>query len=228
MTTGNRRSKITRNQFERAAWALENVIVGVDEVGRGCLAGPVVAAAVMLWPNSKHKLLQDSKILTHEQRLEAYQWIIKHSWHAIGIIGHRVIDRDNIYKATQRAMARALFHLLAHAPHTPTEIVIDAMPLDVSLGFPGTIHHFPFGESLSCSIAAASIIAKVTRDALMDLHHANFPAYGLAGHKGYATPQHIEALRKYGENFIQRTTFKWNHDEKTGAPTDAQRQETLF
>lgn len=203
---------LKKNQFENSAWERGQLVCGIDEVGRGCLAGPVFAAAVILPPHAKYRYLRDSKILTEADRLKAYNWIIRNGWYGIGSVDHRTIDRHNIWQATLIAMRRAVLHLLATRPTTllPEAILIDAMPLNLQdtsyKSIP--VHYFPKGESLSISIAAASIVAKVTRDRLMqEVYAPLFPGYGLAHHKGYATQVHRDAVSLHGESFIHRASF---------------------
>jgi ribonuclease HII len=179
------------------------LIAGVDEVGRGALFGPVVAAAVIL-PERTASLaragLKDSKQLTREDR-ESLDKHIRRSAIAISIaeIDAETIDRVNIYQATRLAMLSAVHSL----PIAPDHLLVDAMRLD----HPCHQTRLFYGDSLSLSIAAASVIAKVHRDALMrqlDLLH---PVYGLAAHKGYATPQHRRALAEHGPCPLHRRTF---------------------
>jgi ribonuclease HII len=217
---------LKKNQFENSAWERNQLVCGIDEVGRGCLAGPLFAAAVILPPGARYRYLQDSKILTEADRLKAYSWIIKNGWYGIGCVDHRTIDRYNIWQATLIAMRRALLHLLVtrEVKLLPEAILIDAMPLNLADTSYSSIpvHYFPKGESLSVSIAAASVVAKVTRDRLMQEAYAPlFPGYGLAQHKGYATPVHRDAVSLHGQSFIHRASFCKNIDsdiEPTGAP----------
>jgi ribonuclease HII len=222
-TTQNTPKKITssfpKNFYERSAWDLNTYVIGVDEVGRGCSAGPLVACAAMLHPNAKHRLLKDSKLLTRDELETAYAWIIKHSWYGIGMINPRTIDTHNIYRATQQAMCRALAQLKALTPHNPSHILIDAMPV-TQHSFHAETLYFIKGESKSTSIAAASIIAKVTRDRLMEKMSTSFPRYGLAKHKGYCTVEHRAAITTYRPSLIHRLTFI--HE------SDAHEQQTLF
>ncbi len=209
-TTQNIPHKITasfkKNFYEEQAWAAGEYIAGVDEVGRGCSAGPVVAAAAILHPRKKHPLLKDSKVLTRAQLEEAAEWLKKHAWYAIGTASAREIDTHNIYRATQKAMCRALAQLWAITPQKPSKILVDAMPLIVP-GLDSPILYFIKGEQKSTSIAAASIIAKVYRDRLMESLAPSFPAYGLEKHKGYATAFHQQAISGQGVTIIHRTTF---------------------
>ncbi len=196
--------------YEETFWAKQAYICGIDEVGRGCLAGPVVTAAVILFPFATHPLLKDSKILSENKRLEAAQWILKNSWSSYGIIDSTEIDRINIYKATQEAMRQAVYGLFSQkiGPWHTEIILIDAMPLTVPFLFPmPEILSFPYGESRSISIAAASILAKVKRDKLITRMGKSFPGYSLEEHKGYGTTGHQQALQLKGASLIHRTTF---------------------
>ncbi len=198
-----------KNSFEREFWASGKLVCGIDEVGRGCLAGPLVTAACLLFPGHNSRLLKDSKVMTEAERLKAYAWLMKNSWHGVGIVHHRIIDKYNIWNATLLAMKRALLHAISSCPAQPEIILVDAMPLELSdtsyLGIP--VRHFYKGESKSSSIAAASIIAKVTRDAMMTRLDRVFPGYHLAQHKGYSTQLHQTAIREQKPTIIHRTHF---------------------
>jgi ribonuclease HII len=183
-------------------------IAGVDEVGRGALFGPVVAAAVIL-PERLHGLaragLKDSKQLTREQR-EALDRRIRRMALAISIaeIDAQTIDRVNIYQATRLAMLQAV----AGLGLAPDHLLIDAMRLDLSaLAHPCAQTRLFYGDALSLSIAAASVVAKVHRDRLMRALDAEHPGYGLAAHKGYATPQHRRSLAALGPCPLHRRSF---------------------
>lgn len=213
-----------RHIFEKNAWGTNNVVIGIDEVGRGCLAGPLVTAAVILPPHKAKRFLKDSKIMTEIQRLEAYEWLVKNTWYGIGIINNRLIDKHNIWHATLIAMKKAMVHLFASYDglYKPTGILVDAMPLKIEdthyRHIP--VYHFPYGESHSRSIAAASIIAKVTRDRLMQKMDPLFPGYLLESHKGYSTPAHKKAVRDQRQSIIHRESFVANmlaaaKDDKT-------------
>ncbi len=225
-TMANPSIKITKNHYEYQLWELKKLVVGIDEVGRGCLAGPVVTGAVILPHKKTHPLLKDSKILTPQERLTAYNWITKHCYYQIGIIHHRLIDIYNIYQATMLGMKKALINVAMQCPHEIGAVIIDAMPLKINdLGLNAIpVYHFPKGESKSSSIAAASIVAKVTRDRLMDLYEPIFPGYELTQHKGYATELHRRMITKNQHSLIHRTTF-------LGAFLDAKhndKQQTIF
>src|SRR5438477_512049 len=211
--TGN----IKKNSFEFDAWKQQGIIVGLDEVGRGCFAGPVVAAAVILPLNKTHRMLKDSKIMTVQERDAAFKWIKKHCTYGIGIVHHRTIDERNIWHATLIAMKKALMHALQSTSMRPSAIITDAMPLNLSdthfHDIP--VYFFPKGESKSSSIAAASIVAKVTRDAMMRLYDQAIPGYGLSDNKGYGTPQHQKALLERNYSFIHRENFVHTFFKKT-------------
>jgi len=195
--------------FEIEAWSDGTFICGVDEVGRGCLAGPVVTSAVILERNKTFSLLRDSKLLTREERVRGAKWIKQHSWYAYGVVGHHDIDRFNIYQATILAMKRAVLHVLAKVPRFSTKIIVDAMPLRFSHEPFSSMDvvSFPFAEQQSISVAAASILAKVKRDELMSVYGRIFPGYALGKHKGYATRMHSACVIEQGRSLIHRQTF---------------------
>ncbi len=203
--------KINKNSFEKAAWDEQKLIVGIDEVGRGCLAGPLMTAAVMLPANKISHRIKDSKLMSEPERLLAYKWIVKHCWYGVGIVSNRIIDQHNIWQATLIAMKKALVHLLATCPHKNalSAILVDAMPLNIEdTSFKDIpIHYFPKGEQKSSSIAAASIIAKVTRDQLMQNLAQFFPAYKLEQNKGYATKIHRKSIAEHNHTIIHRMSF---------------------
>jgi ribonuclease HII len=198
------RERFNKNYFEEQAWLANEVICGLDEVGRGCLAGPVVTAAVILPPGKTSRLLKDSKLMTAEERLAAFRWIDKYCWYSIGIVHHRTVDERNVWQATLIAMKKALVHLLATAPQNPSKIITDCMPLN--LGDTNykeiPVHYFPKGERKSSTIAAASIVAKVKRDAMMQRMDTVFPGFLLGNHKGYSTPPHKRIIREGGSHLI--------------------------
>lgn len=166
-------------------------ICGVDEVGRGPLVGPVVAAAVILPINYHLDGLNDSKKLSEKKREELYPKIIKDAiCYGVGMIDAGTIDEVNIYEATKLAMYEAINSLKIKPEH----VLIDAMPLNLSMPSTSIIH----GDAQSASIAAASIVAKVTRDHMMDELDDLYPMYGFRKHKGYPTKFHLEMLEKYG------------------------------
>ena len=168
-------------------------IGGVDEVGRGPLVGPVVTACVVLPKDFKLEGLNDSKKLTEKKRDKFYEYIKEHALACeVGIIGPEIIDEVNIYEATKLAMKQAIEKVqkkikLEH-------VLIDAMPLELDIPTTSIIK----GDAKSISIAAASVIAKVTRDKMMYELDEIYPQYGFKSHKGYPTKKHIEAINKYG------------------------------
>lgn len=198
-----------KNAHELTAWAHNGVVCGIDEVGRGCLAGPLVTGAVILPPHKNSRLLKDSKLLTFEERERAFRWISQHAWYGIGMVNHRIIDSHNIWQATLIAMKRGLINLLAVSPFLPKAILVDAMPLKLAdTDFKNIpVYHFPKGESLSSSIAAASIVAKVTRDRLMSKMDPLIPGYLLGQHKGYSTKKHMAAVQELNRSIIHRLSF---------------------
>lgn len=177
------------------------VICGVDEAGRGPLAGPVCAAAVILPPHAQIPGLNDSKKLSDKRRRELFPVIKEQAVaYGIGLASHEEIDRINILQATFLAMERAISQL-----NIKPELALIDGNREKDFGLPvKTIVH---GDSLSTSIAAASILAKVTRDDLMLQMAEKFPEYGFDIHKGYGTKAHYEALRTYGPSPIHRMTF---------------------
>ena len=167
------------------------LIAGVDEVGRGPLVGPVVTAAVILPVNYKLEGLTDSKKLTPKKRDKFYDIIMHDAVSvSIGMKDANVIDEVNIYEATKLAMMDAINGLNIKPEH----VLIDAMPLDLDIAHTSIIK----GDAKSLSIAAASVIAKVTRDRMMDELDIKYPMYNYKKNKGYPTKEHIEAINKYG------------------------------
>ena len=201
--------KIKKNSYEASAWAQNAVVVGIDEVGRGCIAGPVVAAAAILPVNKLHRKLKDSKIMTQQEKKEAFAWIAKHCAYGVGVVHHRMIDQRNIYQATLVAMKKALVNLLAVSSQRPTAILTDAMPLDLTdTHFDDIpVYYFTKGESKSSSIAAASIVAKVTRDAMMGVYDVVIPGYKWVDNKGYGTPVHKRAAKEGQHSIIHRLRY---------------------
>jgi ribonuclease HII len=178
------------------------LVAGIDEAGRGPLAGPVVAAAAILPAKFRHKKLNDSKQLTELQREKIYAELTVHTeihW-AIAVVHSEEIDRINILRATHEAMRRAVAALAVQPEH----VLIDGLPVR---GFPLPQTAIVGGDARSFSIAAASVIAKVTRDRLMVEMDALHPGYAFAEHKGYGTPRHLAALKQHGPCPIHRRTF---------------------
>ena len=194
-------TRLCCTRFERAARKLGwTRIAGLDEAGRGALFGPVVAAAVILNPKRRIVGLDDSKKLVAERRGELAPRIREHAlaW-AVAEIDASRIDAWNIYQASRQAMTAALNQLGI----LPDYLLLDAIKLDVLIEQKSLIH----GDARSVSIAAASILAKTHRDARMQEWDAVYPQYGLARHKGYATADHLEALRQHGPSPLHRHSF---------------------
>jgi len=194
-------SRLCSSRFERAARKLGwTRIAGIDEAGRGALFGPVVAAAVILNPKRRIVGLDDSKKLLPGRRTELAARIKEHAlaWSVAEIDAQR-IDAWNIYQASRQAMTAALLQLAI----SPDYLLIDAMKLDVPVEQRSLIK----GDARSVSIAAASILAKTHRDARMEEWDSVYPQYGLARHKGYATADHLEALRQHGPTPLHRYSF---------------------
>ena len=176
-------------------------IAGIDEVGRGPLAGPVVAAAVILPLGCKIKSLNDSKKIPKKKHMAIYQAIMDQALAiGIGIMDNTVIDQVNIYEATKLAMKEALSKLSLK----PDYLLIDAMKLDVDIPQESIIK----GDANSLSIAAASVVAKVTRDKLMADYDKEFPGYDFAQNAGYGTKSHLQGLERNGVTPIHRKTFE--------------------
>jgi ribonuclease HII len=177
-------------------------VAGVDEAGRGPLAGPVSVAAVILPDGFRHKRLTDSKQLDEEEREEIYDELVQREsicWHVV-LVEVDEIDRVNILRATHLGMQRAV----AGLTRQPEAVLIDGLPVP---GFPLPQEALVKGDARSFSIAAASVIAKVTRDRYMRAAAAQHPQYGFERHKGYGTPEHLEALRLHGPCPLHRRSF---------------------
>ena len=190
-------------RFERIAYQEgARCIAGVDEAGRGCLAGPVVAAAVILPREWTLRQINDSKQLTPSQRETLFPLIQQQALSVgVGMVSAEVIDQVNILQATYLAMEQAIANLSV----APDYLLLDAVTLkNVPMRQRGIIK----GDSLSISIAAASIIAKVSRDRVMREYDQQYPPYGFAIHKGYGTKQHRQAIAKFGPCPIHRKTFR--------------------
>lgn len=194
--------KIDNHKYEEELYLKGiTLIAGVDEVGRGPLVGPVVAAAVILPKDYYLEGLTDSKKVTEKKRELFYEIIKKDAISiGIGVVDPDVIDKINIYEASKVAMLKALDNL----DIAPEHVLIDAMKLNLDVPSTSIIH----GDLLSISISAASIIAKVTRDNMMYELDQKYPLYEFGKHKGYPTKKHIENVKKYGVLPNYRFTFK--------------------
>lgn len=193
---------VSMNYFETQAKRRGfEYIAGIDEAGRGPLAGPVVAAAVVLSEDFELPGLTDSKKLTEKQRNRFYPQIHQQATAVgVGVASVAEIDRINILQATLLAMQRAIFRL----PKTPDHLLIDGItPIPLKISQQTLIK----GDSRSLSIAAASVIAKVVRDRIMYSFARNLPEYGFAKHKGYGTKLHRQAIAEFGPSYLHRKTF---------------------
>jgi len=206
---------IYKNHFEQQAWQNNSFTAGIDEVGRGCLAGPVVTAAAIVPQRSRYPFLKDSKLLKQEERERAYRWLSQKAWFAWSLVNPYLIDQFNIYYATLYAMRRALSQLLVQLPTSPHTVLTDAMPLTYNGNFT-QMYHLSDGEQKSVSIAAASIVAKVNRDRIMRQTGTIFPVYHFTSNKGYSTKVHKAQLTTFGPSFIHRANFlTWLPSNKT-------------
>ena len=186
-------------------WDQNQSVLGMDEAGRGPIAGPLMVAGVIFPKGYQNALIDDSKKLSEKKREELFKTIIQDAlYYQILVVDEKTIDRKNIYRATQEAMMEI-------ANKAQCDFVLsDAMPLpDIDKPYQAIVK----GDQKSLSIAAASIIAKVTRDHMMMEMDALYPEYGFAGHKGYGAAKHIEAIKKYGPCPIHRRTFIKNFME---------------
>ena len=180
-------------KYEKELYSHDITLIGgVDEVGRGPLVGPVVASCVVLPKDFVLEGLTDSKKLSEKKRELFYDYIVKNSIYGIGIIDADIIDEVNIYEATKLAMLEAIKNVREQV--NLEHVLIDAMPLDLDIDTTSIIK----GDAKSISIAAASVVAKVTRDRMMYELDDLYPNYGFKSHKGYPTKKHIEAINKYG------------------------------
>jgi ribonuclease HII len=189
-------------RFEGQAWRTGLTrIAGVDEAGRGPLAGPVVAAAVVIAPERRIRGLADSKVLTAERREELFALIQERAIAVgVGVVDHLTIDRVNILRATRLAMCQAV----AALPLVPELIITDFVSLR---DLPCPQRNLVDGDARCATVAAASIVAKVTRDRLMCEVDADYPLYGFARHKGYATAEHLAAIDRHGLCPLHRRSF---------------------
>ncbi len=191
-----------RLEYENRAYKLgKKCIIGLDEAGRGPMAGPLVVGAVIFDEGYGNDFINDSKQLSEKKRKELYDIIIKDAkaW-CVEIIDVDEVDQLNVYRASQKGMMDAIEHIGIK----PDYALTDAMPLTCDIEHEAIIK----GDSLSLSIAAASILAKVTRDEIMDEYDRLYPQYNFKKHKGYPTKEHKELLKKYGACPIHRKSFK--------------------
>ncbi len=206
-------SIIKKHSFDRS-FLKRGVICGIDEAGRGCIAGPVVAAAVAFDIERLPFIsVDDSKKLSPENREELFQKILKACvcW-GVGAVGPGNIDRLNIREAAKLAMERA-YRVLSLKGCRPSLVLVDGnMPISIDVASRCIVK----GDGLSFSIGAASIVAKVIRDRIMSRYHKLFPHYGFASNKGYPTPFHKRAVAQWGPSAIHRLSFRPFNEKKKG------------
>ncbi|MBR4457281.1 MAG: ribonuclease HII [Solobacterium sp.] len=190
--------KICANDFEHESWQKDALVLGIDEAGRGPLAGPLVAAGVIFPADYENPEIYDSKAISEKKRELLFDEIMNDAlYFSIVIVSPSEIDRYNIYRADQLAFASIAESLPAD------QVLTDAMPLELEKRVIPLVK----GDQKSISIAAGSILAKVTRDRIMKEYDAVWPQYGFAKNKGYPTKQHLEALERYGITEIHRKSF---------------------
>jgi len=182
-------------------------VIGVDEAGRGPLAGPIVAAAVRLRKTKFNNYIDDSKKLTPSQRELAFTEIYKNSLVGIDIINESIIDSVNILNATKLAMEKAVANLIYKTKKINKKKVIVLIDGNASLNLPFKSKCIIGGDAKSLSIASASIVAKVIRDRIMTIYDKIYPNYNFKQHKGYGTAAHRKAIKKYGLSAIHRRSF---------------------
>lgn len=186
--------------YEQTFWNQNKLVLGLDEAGRGPLAGPLLVCGVVLDPNNLNFDITDSKKISEKKRLKLYDWILENAlWTKILIIDEKSIDTLNIYQATKQGMMDIVNESKISC------VLSDAMPFEIE-----NCEVLPIikGDQKSLSIAAASILAKVTRDEIMKELDVEYPQYGFAKHKGYPTKAHYEAIKEYGITPYHRLSFK--------------------
>ena len=191
------------------------LVIGIDEVGRGPLAGPVVAAAVLLKKRRFRVSIRDSKVMTPENRQEAFHEILNNAYIGVGIVSEVDIDQINILQATFLAMTNAVQQLMLRFSRDQKQIdntsqiclLIDGNQFKSDL--PYAYRTVIGGDAKILSIACASIVAKVTRDRILNMYDQIFPDYGFRRHKGYPTREHRMAMEKHGPSLIHRKSFQW-------------------
>lgn len=200
------------NQARRKGFRL---IIGIDEAGRGPLAGPVVASAICLKKRKFRSKICDSKKINSRQREEAFHEILQNAHVGVGIMNEAIIDTENILRATFHAMAQAVYRLIMRLPVDEAHrkdlnrdvcLLVDGNSFKTDL--PYFYRTIIGGDDLSASIACASIVAKVTRDRILNVYDRVFPQYGFRQHKGYPTKAHRAAIQIHGLSIIHRKTFR--------------------
>ena len=210
-----------KNCLENKAWLNNNYICGIDEVGRGCLFGPLVVSAVVLPLNTNQTFLHDSKVMIRKDREKAYDWIKQNCFFTKIFVDVYTIEKINIYNATRFAMKKAFIQLLEIVPFEIEKIkylITDAVKINLCKNFRHKnleIFNPTKAESKSCSVAAASIFAKVTRDRFIEKISKDFPNFNLFKHKGYGTKIHTSAIKEFGLSIMHRKSFVSNSIKKS-------------
>ncbi len=192
-------SKQCLNEYEHAYWAKDQSVLGIDEAGRGPLAGPLVVAGVVFEKGYENPNIYDSKSISEKKRQAMFEMIQEDALaFEILVVDAQTIDQLNIYQATKMAMTQIANDLSSDV------VITDAMPLNIERECVAVVK----GDQKSISIAAGSILAKVTRDQMMVDYDKIYPEYGFASHKGYGTKKHMDALKQYGITPIHRVSYK--------------------
>jgi len=221
-----KKTPISKNYFEKQAWQRNGYVCGIDEAGRGSLAGPLVVAAAILPQRTDKKNLKDSKVMSKQERESAYKWIVQNALTSVVTVDIQTIETKNIYNATRQAMIKAFLQvkiLFTLEIGEITHLVTDAVALPRQSGIPEQ-HHPVRAESISPSVAAASIVAKVFRDKLMAKLGHSFPAFAFDQHNGYGTEQHAQEIKMYGATIVHRKSFLSN---LIGGKSEYKKQQTI-
>ncbi|HHX52754.1 MAG TPA: ribonuclease HII [Erysipelothrix sp.] len=190
--------------YEQPFWKKNELVLGIDEAGRGPLAGPLVVAGVVLNQDDLNFDITDSKKISEKKRNQLFEWILENAlWTKILVIDEKTIDQENIYQATKNGMKQIALSIEVSC------VLSDAMPFELENT---EVISLIKGDQKSLSIAAASILAKVTRDEIMKEYDKLYPKYGFARHKGYPTKAHYEAIKEYGVLGIHRLSYKLFRD----------------
>ena len=217
---------ISKNYFEERAWRQNGYVCGIDEAGRGSLAGPLVVAAAILPQQTDKNFLKDSKVMSKREREIAYEWITQNALSSVVTVDVQTIETKNIYNATRHAMTKAfrqIKSLFRPKKGIITHLVTDAVKIPKQIGI--LEQHNPVrAESISPSVAAASIVAKVFRDRLMAKLSNSFPEFTFDQHNGYGTAQHTKEIKTHGITIVHRKSFLSNI---IGEKSEYKKQQTI-
>jgi len=221
-----------KNYHENLAWKQNKLVCGIDEVGRGCLFGSVVTAAAIINQKIDLALLRDSKLMSQKELIKVSNYLKSNSIYAFGIANNYEVDKYNIYNATLVAMRRAVYGLFSICKALPSKIIVDAMPLALKKSRYSNIEivNFPKAESLSSSVAAAAILAKVYRDNILNNLDLSFPNYYLLNNKGYGTKKHLIGLDSFNNSVLHRKSFKVKNSiyKKNRIINEQAKQKSIF